>query len=384
MKQPIWIINSSLLASLLLLQGLVYIFHVSVPRRASLKPSAVQASTSVAVQSIDLEQIYKNDIFNTYIDETAATQLLKNQVPDLPEAPAPLPVSIPEIEQPAFVSPLDVTLKGIMFLADDQLNCVAIVQDNTSKVETNYRIGEFIEDAQVLKIFPDKTLVIRSNGQQEMLYLREEDAAKDLDREDFSVVEAGVVFAVEEDLYAINVIKFIDKINNLGQFVDMLGLTTVYHQGKASGCRVGAIGTESLGVALGFQEGDIITEVEGSTVGGLKSRIAVYEELIKKQVGDSVYVTVSRDDETISLRYDLVDEARAKVLAEKYGLTASDLGTDELVETLSRSSYEVEKQRQNILSRKVAIAPTKRDIEKQEMKNLLNARRSGAYGYMNE
>ena len=384
MRQPIWIINSSILALLILLEGMVFVFHSPASRKVSLKPSAMGQSAAVIAQTIDIEQIYKNDIFNTYVYEVVAGKsLIQNQVPDIPSAPEAVPVNIPEIEQPTFVTPLDVTLKGVMFLADDQLNSVAVVQNNSVKTESNYRVGEFVEDAQVLKMFADKVLVIRSNGQQEMLYLREEDAAQDLEYEDRSTVESDIVFMIQEGAYSVNVAKFIQKINNLGQLIDMLGLITVYDQGQASGCRVGVVGDQSLGKVLGLQEGDIIEKVDGELITSLTSRVNAYNLVVKKSIGDVVSISIRRGDQQGVFVYHLVDEARAKILADKYAASAITDSDSSLVETLSRSDYEIEKQRQGILSRKVAMAPTQRQIEEEEMKNLMKASRFGANNYMN-
>lgn len=381
MRQPIWIINSSILALLILLEGIVYIFHVTIPSKVSLRPSAVEQIVTATAQSVDIETIYKNDIFNTYVSPVSSTSsIIQNQVPEIPSAPAALQVTIPAVEQPTFVTPLDVTLKGVMFLSDDQLNSVAIIQSNSSMTETNYRVGEFIEDAQVLKMFADKVLVIRSNGQQEMLYLREDDAASDLEMEDPASIQSGIVFTLQEGAYAVNVAKFIEKIANLGQFIDALRLITVYNQGQASGCRVGSVVDQSLAVALGLQEGDIIEQVDGAVITDLSSRVSVYDTVVAKSIGDTILVTVRRNDQVGVITYHLVDEARSKILADKYGSSAvqsTDSSNEDLVDVLSRSDYEIEKQRRGILSRKVAMAPTQKQIEEQELRNMMQARRSG-------
>lgn len=382
MRQPIWIINSSILALLILLEGIVYVFHVTIPRKVSLRPSSIEQVVTSSLPTVDIKSIYEDDIFNTYVSPIPSVDsIIKNQIPEIPSAPVTLQVNIPAIEQPTFVAPLDVALKGVMFLADDQLNSVAIIQSNASKTETNYRVGEFIEDAQVLKMFADKVLVIRSNGQQEMLYLREDDAAKDLQMEDVSIVQPGVVFALQKGVYAVNVAKFTESITNLGQFIDALELITVYSQGKASGCRVGASGDQSLAYALGLQEGDIVEQVDGTAVSDLSSRVTIYDSITEKTVGETILMTVRRDGQEAVVTYHLVDEARAKILADKYGLSeVQSLGSssEDLVNVLSRSDYEIEKQRRDILSRKVAMAPTQRQIEEQELRNMMQARRARA------
>ena len=235
-------------------------------------------------------------------------------------------------------------------------------------VETNYRVGEFIEDAQLLKIFADKALVIRSNGQQEMLYLREDDAAQDLELENVTAIQSGLIFNIEENVYAINMQNFVMKVSGLGQFIDMLGLITVYNQGEASGCRVGIAGDGSLGAALGLQEGDIIEAVAGNSVTDLNSRLYIYDEIMKKDIGDSISLKVRRSGISSMKMYYLIDEARSKVLSNNNADSADQMSgatSSDLTQSIGRSDYEIESQRREILSRKVAMAPTRKQIEAQ-------------------
>jgi type II secretion system protein C len=372
-KQPMWIINSSVLLLLIVLELMVCLFHVSAPRSVSLALSPVGQAATIVKQTIDIDQIYEtNDIFNTYIDTATTNPFIQSPELIIPSAPLAIPVSIPEIAQPTFVAPLDVTLKGVMFLPDDQLNSVVVVQ--SSSMQVDYRVGDFIEDAQVLKIFPDKVLVIRSSGQQEMLYLREEDAAQDLQFEDTLVMQPSIVFEIQDGVYSINVAKFVRKLSNLGQLIDALGLVTVYNQGQASGCRVGQASDGTIGAALGLQEGDIITTIENIAINDLASRIAAYNAVIAKTAGETVAITVQRNGSAYSILYNLVDESKAKVLANKYDISAgqsSTVSTDDLIDTLSQSDYEIEKQRMGILSRKVVMAPTQQQIQEQELEKLL-------------
>ena len=99
--------------------------------------------------------------------------MVEIQIPAIPEAPAPIALEIPAQKAPVFIAPLAATLKGVIYLQDDSEHSVAIIQFKDSKKEHNYKVGEMIQDAQILRIYPTKVVVVRSNGQQEVLYLRE-------------------------------------------------------------------------------------------------------------------------------------------------------------------------------------------------------------------
>ena len=70
-----------------------------------------------------------------------------------------------------------------------------------------------------------------------------------------------VVQSIGTDNYIINIHEFTHRVQTLGQFIDLLDLTTVYKAGKSTGCRVGQLAPQSLGTALGLVKGDIILKV---------------------------------------------------------------------------------------------------------------------------
>ncbi len=51
--------------------------------------------------------------------------------------------------------------------------------DTRTNKESSYKVGDMIEDAQLIRIFSNKVILMRANGQQEVLYLREKDAKLD-------------------------------------------------------------------------------------------------------------------------------------------------------------------------------------------------------------
>ena len=104
-----------------------------------------------------------------------------------------------------------------------------------------------IYDAQILKIFPNRVIVVRSNGQQETLYLREQDAKKD-----FS-------FDIEKDLESFKIVSddgelhlplnlFLKHVKTLGQFIEMLDLTTFIKKVSRLVVELERLVTEHLGI----------------------------------------------------------------------------------------------------------------------------------------
>ncbi len=307
MKQPVWMLNSSLLVLFCISQLLLFMMQRVVPRRVSISPGAVVVVEEQANDVIDIKTIYEHDLFNTYEPPvTPIRSVVDDTIPAMPRAPKIIVPEIPVEKSPTFFAPLDVVLKGVIFVKDDPANCIAIVQLKKTKEERNYQVGDLIEDSQVLKILSNRIIIIRSNGQQETLYLREEDAIFDFNAQATSAPKS-IIENVSDNKYTINIDEFSKKIHNLGEFINVLDLTTVYKQGKSFGCRIGRIEKDSIGSLLGLVMDDVIVKVDHYFVDDLASRLQLYDHVVQKRAGDTIEVVLYRGQDTIVLQYGLVD-----------------------------------------------------------------------------
>lgn len=317
MKQPVWILNSFLLVLFFISQTLLFMLQRVVPRRISITPGIIELEQEITAVPVDITRIYQQDLFGTYEPAIpSSASFIEDTVPPIPQPPKLISPDIPVERAPTFFAPLDVVLKGVIFVKDDPAHCIAIVQLKKTKEEQNYQVGDLIEDAQILKILSNRIIIVRSNGQQETLYLREEDAASDFNTEMKSEPKL-IVEDVSDNKYIINIDEFVKRIHNLGQFINLLDLTTVYKEGKSFGCRVGRIEQDSLGSMLGFMIDDIIIKVDECDVDDLAHRIEVYDHIVHKHPGDMIDVLVSRGNTTQTLRYALVDnQMKAMALSQ--------------------------------------------------------------------
>lgn len=371
MRQPLWIINSSLLCILLISELIFLCIQTSIPRRFSLTPDAfvAQETKRVAVD-LDIKKIYEaNDLFGTFIPAVPviAKGALHAQIPAIPEAPAPIPLNIPLEAAPIFISPLAVTLKGIIYLQNDFEKSVAIIQFADSKQEHNYKVGEMIQDAQVLKIFPNRVIVIRSNGQQETLYLRTKDLDKDFMLNSQKNVKAVPIY-IENDMYHIPLTLFLKEVHSLGQFIDMLQLRMVYEKGICVGCRVHNAAKNSLGATLGFEEDDLVKKVDMIPIVDLNSRIEIFDHLCDKKVGDKIFVELQRNDKTMSLTFVLIAEEE---VVQNIGANGGSKSSN----AHSVSESIIEQHKKKILEQRMKLAPTAHQIQMNEQKKLLEARK---------
>ena len=314
MKQPVWILNSSLLVLFFISQLLLFMMQRVVPRRISISPGKIVVEQEQAAIPVDIKKIYEQDLFGTYEAPVVPVQsFIDDAIAAIPKAPKIIIPEIPVEKVPTFFAPLDVVLKGVIFVKDDPASCIAIVQLKKTKEERNYQVGDLMEDAQILKILSNRIIIIRSNGQQETLYLREEDAVSDFNIE-AKAAPKTIVEATTDNKYTINIDEFTKRIRNLGEFINLLDLTTVYKQGKSFGCRIGKIDKDSLGSLLGFKIDDIVVKVDNYYVDDLASRIQLYDHIVEKQVGDVIEVVMYRGPDMITLMYGLIDNVSKNVI----------------------------------------------------------------------
>lgn len=344
MKHPLWILNSILLFLLIIAAGFVFFSWHELPERADIEPELAKQPTKRTIAQANINVIYENDLFGTY-HVVLPTEQQKFEIV-MPEAPTPAPIRIPEEQPVHFFEPLQITLKGIMTFAINDSKNRAIIEDNETKIEKLYKVGDKIEDAQLLRIFSNKIIFIRSNGQQEVLYLREKDALND---PAYASAHGwnDIIKQINENYFIINPTLFVTRIQNLGQFIDMLDLTTVYSKGESAGCRIGHLEKNSLGFALGLQVGDIILDINGITATTTANRFKIYKTLVSLNTHDIIKVTIKRNHRIMQIEYMLeeVDASEA---------------------TQQAKNHKREQERLEILQKKETFAPTMQDIRLRE------------------
>src|SRR3989338_6837224 len=166
MKQPVWILNSSLLVLFFMSQLLLFMLQRVVPRRISISLGTMVVEQEQAAIPIDITKIYKEDLFGTYEEPVRLPQsVVDDVVATMPKPPKIIIPEVPVEKTPTFFAPLDVILNGVIFVKDDPSSCIAIVQLKKTKEERNYQVGDLIEDAQILKILSNRIIIVRSNWQ---------------------------------------------------------------------------------------------------------------------------------------------------------------------------------------------------------------------------
>ncbi len=360
MRHPFWILNTSLLVLLLVCAGFIFFTQQTLPKKLgggkkSLTVKSVSAFP-VDTEAVDITKIYENDLFDTY-HEKIMPPVEPDYTSPIPVPPSPTQVEIPEEAVTPFLPPLQVTLKGIMILNDESKNAV-IIEDNTTKKEENYKVGDSLEDAQLIRILHNRIILIRSNGQFETLYLSEKDVADQIVENDQKDGWAQTVRKISDVAVEIDPTSFIEVVPTLAQFIDLLDITTVYKRGKSIGCRIGKITQGSLAEALGFEPNDIIFSIAGIPTTSTESRFEIYQHLLTLNLSDSFTVNGERAGQPFAFSVELKDLKDPLTLSNKQLLEE-----EKAVGILTGPSpEELEEERIQILKDRYTFAQTAQDI----------------------
>jgi len=302
MKSPLWILNLSLLV--LCFCTIAYIALTPYPRlkKAPLQVTAQANSVKQELSTVNIARIYESDLFDTFkkVAVDQPTEEEKNIIA-IPQPPQPKPVFAPAPQPPAFIAPLNVTLKGII-IDKNEIDSYAILSNNATIEEHLYKTGSVVEDAHIIKIARDKVIVIRSNGQQETLFITPER----LKKESYFVHNktwGAVVQKINNNNYVVDPENFVDRIKTLSNIISLFDLTTAFNKGQSIGCRIGSRGDQSLSSALGFEYGDVIIAIDNLPLRTTKERVEAYGVVVKKTMGATIAVKIARGTEEKTIVY---------------------------------------------------------------------------------
>lgn len=303
MKSRIWILNSAL--ALILFAVIIYIisswFSIgSLPKPTAIKPtSGIESIKKIESKPKDIKLIYEKDIFGTFIPEEP--KKAEDLIPELPQPPIPKPIVPEPIPTVQFLEPLPLKITGIIASSNESKSQVSL-QDTNSKKTDSYRVGDKILDAYVIRIMPKKAILLRSNGQEETLYLYQEEAQKDIkDLQEISWNQ--VVEKLSGNSYKINAENFSKRITSFAQFIEMLDITTAFSKGESIGCRIGKLDEKSIGNSIGLLAADIITKIDNISPISTENRIKIYNNIVKSNTSKNVKVEILRGSEKISIDY---------------------------------------------------------------------------------
>lgn len=344
--------------------GFVLIWQVEIPERVSIQSNENIKTVQKEVPKINIRTIYEQDLFGTYVKK-AQEPMVPNVSPQIPQAPQPTQLPIPKEAKQQFVDPLRITLKGIIIIAHDDRKNRAIISDNTTNKEAIYKVEDTIDDARLIKIYNNKVIFLRANGQQEVLYLRKNDAEKDPTYSTYASWDE-IIEPINNMTYRVYVPMFIERIQNIAQIIDLLDLITVYQKGVSVGTRIGNVQENAFAQALGLQVGDIILSINDIPATDTENRMNIYKKIISMKTNDVVSISLKRQNNTITLHYILSDIKKSTPEKNNNAPNETEVKAAEKTHT----SKEMAPKQLHQFQERHKFAPTLKDIRNQEMREI--------------
>ena len=301
MKLQLWIINSAFIFVLILALVLSNLFKQDPPIvriNPILQKSETKNLAAAPAAVLNLEKIYQNDVFGTYV-APIVTAVKKSFVTPIPEPQTITFNPPPEIKQVNILPPLSVSIKGIIAAADEQ-NSVVMIADETNK-EKMYHMGDRLKDAEIIKISRNKAVLLRSNGQQETFYLIKEDLSS-LAPERWN----NIVKKTNAQNYKIDPYAFSEEVETFGSFMERAAILGIaYSQGNPIGIKIGDTKDCDVANNMGLVQSDIITSINGINTAESKNRTKLYDLITQMKVGDKIEINLLRSGQNLSMIYEL-------------------------------------------------------------------------------
>jgi general secretion pathway protein C len=215
-------------------------------------------------------------------------------------------------------------------IAGDTENARAIILDERKRSQDLYRIGDSVQEAEIIQIFRGK-IVLRHNGKDEILSMAESSDTSGLENNNIpapsaratsrsrrisrarartrSLPEPGSIDAeadmpqeIEEEVIPIQQDELQSSINNLNELLTQVRVRPYFRQGKPEGLIVSQIQGDSIFAKLGLMNGDIIASVNGQQMSTPEEAFQLYNSL---KSGSPVSIEITRRGQKKMLTYEV-------------------------------------------------------------------------------
>ena len=291
-KKPILVLNLTLLLLFgYLLVDLAYAV-LTKDQASGSKTSAGFSSPAVVTRRREnypyarYQVIEKRDIFSASIGAPLA---FSKNVPSEP-------VNLPK-------TPLKLVLRGTIIKGDVSF---AIISNVKTRKEELFKVGDTIEGARLVAIYK-KSVVLESNGREEVLQLIDTDKAVELKKQPAqqpaqqAVARPGYHSSDAQVVSTRDVQYLKDNANKL---LNQVRIIPYFSEGVSRGYRLASIQPGSLIEKYGFKKGDVLMSVNGISLESPEKALQAYSVL---QGAGNVQITVERGGSPVTLSFTVGD-----------------------------------------------------------------------------
>jgi general secretion pathway protein C len=203
------------------------------------------------------------------------------------------------------ISVLKAQLRLLATVAGDEEVACAVIENVKTKIQDLYRIGDIIEGTRIERIDRNK-IVLVNEGQREVLHLYVTDGNSDRIEKSAEPVIAQKPDAAE----AVNVISptereinkkaFLARVGGMEAIIKTVQIAPYVEDGKEKGVRITGLEGLSMARFVGFENGDIIQNINGSTV---TNRRKAFQILRKARSQSSISIQLLRGQQEKKLSF---------------------------------------------------------------------------------
>lgn len=203
------------------------------------------------------------------------------------------------------ISILKAQLRLLATVAGDEEVACAVIENVKTKIQDLYRIGDIIEGTRIERIDRNK-IVLVNEGQREVLHLYVTDGNSDRIEKSAEPVIAQKPDAAE----AVNVISptereinkkaFLARVGGMEAIIKTVQIAPYVEDGKEKGVRITGLEGLSMARFVGFENGDIIQNINGSTV---TNRRKAFQILRKARSQSSISIQLLRGQQEKKLSF---------------------------------------------------------------------------------
>lgn len=347
---PLWFINFFLIIIFTIFISFIGLNKDNKIKYIPIKKTIVNNVKSDINNNIDFPSVLDRDIFNAMPvipeeEKRPKIQPVKAfNIIEIPNPPEKIEKKSIHEDSENFLPPLQLTIKGTI-ITDNSRNNRVFIENNRTKDEKGYSIGDLIEDSQIVYIGKIKVIFIRSNGQQEIIFVNKASQYED-DKKNKILWNKIIEEDEEFNLIKIDLRLLEKKVHTIGHFLDELSLITYFEKDIPVGCQVGRGDKGSLADHLKLEAGDIIKSINHISVATQDSRIQIYESLFNLNDNKSIKIIVEiiRNNNIIVNNYEIYKSSYSFENSKK---NFHNMGIDEEAYSLNRSinkKYIVESQ----------------------------------------
>lgn len=201
------------------------------------------------------------------------------------KAGAEIQINVEELEK----TKLNLDLLGTVF--GNGKNDFAVIEEKDKKEQGLFRVGDTVASAEVIKILRG-TVVLRVNGRDEVLTMKEEEPGGEQDRS-VSTARSGGSITVDKT-------EVDQAFNNMNQLLTQVRIRPYFSSGKPDGFMVSNIQSGSIFQKMGLRSGDVIRGVNDRPITSADDMLELYRGL---QSGSEINLNIKRRGKEETLTY---------------------------------------------------------------------------------